>query len=90
MENEKEIKIVADDGIVIDYQLIEADKINRQEVADIKSAIELLEQEVTEKNAKIEELKEKLAFAEKVIALADEKKAQEVEPEVAGIEIAQN
>lgn len=90
MENEKEIKIVADDGVVIDYQLIEADKINRQEVADIKSAIELLEQEVTEKNAKIEELKEKLAFAEKVIALADEKKAQEIEPEVAGIEIAQN
>lgn len=90
MENEKEIKIVADDGVVIDYQLIEADKVNRQEVADIKSAIELLEQEVTEKNAKIEELKEKLAFAEKVIALADEKKAQEIEPEVAGIEIAQN
>lgn len=79
MENEKEIKIVADDGVVIDYQLIEADKVNRQEVADIKSAIELLEQEVAEKNAKIEELKEKLAFAEKVIALADEKKANETE-----------
>lgn len=90
MENEKEIKIVADDGVVINYQLIEADKVNRQEVADIKSAIELLEQEVTEKNAKIEELKEKLAFAEKVIALADEKKAQESEPEVAEIEVNEN
>ena len=88
MENEKEIKIVADDGVVIDYQLIEADKINRQEVADIKSAIELLEQEITEKNAKIEELKEKLAFAEKVIALADEKKAQEVQ-ETEQVEVEQ-
>lgn len=78
MENEKEIKIVADDGIVIGYQLIETDKVDRQEVANIKSAIEILEQEVIEKNAKIEELKEKLAFAEKVIALADEKKAQEM------------
>ena len=78
MENEKEIKIVADDGIVIGYQLIETDKVDRQEVANIKSAIEMLEQEVIEKNAKIEELKEKLAFAEKVIALADEKKAQEM------------
>lgn len=88
MENEKEIKIVADDGVVIDYQLIEADKVNRQEVADIKSAIELLEQEVAEKNAKIEELKEKLAFAEKVIALADEKKAQEVQ-ETEQVEVEQ-
>lgn len=79
MENEKEIKIVADDGTIIDYQVIESDKVNRQEVADIKSAIELLEQEVAEKNAKIEELKEKLAFAEKVIALADEQKAKEAE-----------
>lgn len=79
MENEKEIKIVADDGVIIDYQVIESDKVNRQEVADIKSAIELLEQEVAEKNAKIEELKEKLAFAEKVIALADEQKAKEAE-----------
>lgn len=79
MENEKEIKIVADDGTIINYQVIESDKVNRQEVADIKSAIELLEQEVAEKNAKIEELKEKLAFAEKVIALADEQKAKEAE-----------
>ena len=79
MENEKEIKIVADDGVVIDYQVIESDKVNRQEVADIKASIEILEQEITERNAKIEELKEKLAFAEKVIALADEQKAKEAE-----------
>lgn len=79
MENEKEIKIVADDGVIIDYQVVESDKVNRQEVADIKASIEILEQEITERNAKIEELKEKLAFAEKVIALADEKKANETE-----------
>ena len=90
MEKEKEIKIVADDGVVIDYQLIEADKVNRQEVADIKASIELLEQEITERNAKIETLKEKekLAFAEKVIALADEKKAQEVQ-ETEQVEVEQ-
>lgn len=78
MENEKEIKIVADDDIIITYQLVETDQVNRQEVADIKSAIELLEQEITERNAKIETLKEKLALAEKVIAIADEIKATKI------------
>ena len=77
MEFNKEINIVEDDDIVITYQMIETDKVNRQEIADIKSAIEMLEQEVAEKNAKIEELKEKVAFAEQIIAMADEKKAAE-------------
>lgn len=81
MEYEKEIKIVEDDNIVITYQMIETDKVNRQEIAEIKSAIESLEKEVAEKNAKIEELKEKVAFAEKIIAMADEKKATEIEAE---------
>ena len=77
MEFNKEINIVDDDDIVITYQMIETDKVNRQEIADIKSAIEMLEKEVAEKNAKIEELKEKVAFAEQIIAMADEKKAAE-------------
>ena len=79
MDFEKEIKIVDDDDIIITYQMIETDEINRQEIADIKIAIEALEQEVAEKNAKIEELKKKVDFAEKVIAMADEKKATENE-----------
>ena len=79
MDFEKEIKIVNDDDIIITYQMIETDEINRQEIADIKIAIEALEQEVAEKNAKIEELKKKVDFAEKVIAMADEKKATEIE-----------
>ena len=74
---EKEINIIDDDDIIITYQLVETDKVNRQEIADIKSAIEMLEKEVAEKNAKIEELKEKVAFAEQIIAMADEKKAAE-------------
>lgn len=79
MDFEKEIKIVNDDDIIITYQMIETDEINRQEIADIKVAIETLEKEVAEKNAKIEELKNKVAFAEKIIAMADEKKATENE-----------
>ena len=79
MDFEKEIKIVNDDDIIITYQMIETDEINRQEIADIKLAIEALEKEVAEKNAKIEELKNKVAFAEKIIAMADEKKATEIE-----------
>ena len=79
MDFEKEIKIVNDDDIIITYQMIETDEINRQEIADIKLAIEALEKEVAEKNAKIEELKNKVAFAEKIIAMADEKKASENE-----------
>ena len=79
MDFEKEIKIVNDDDTIITYQMIETDEINRQEIADIKLAIEALEKEVAEKNAKIEELKNKVAFAEKIIALADEKKATEIE-----------
>lgn len=74
---EKEINIIDDDDIIITYQLVETDKVNRQEIADIKSAIEMLEKEVAEKNAKIEELKEKVAFAEQIIAMADEKKTAE-------------
>ena len=77
MEFNKEINIVDDDDIVITYQMIETDKVNRQEISDIKSAIEMLEKEVAERNAKIEELKEKVAFAEQIIAMADEKKAAE-------------
>ena len=79
MDFEKEIKIVNDDDTIITYQMIETDEINRQEIADIKLAIEALEKEVAEKNAKIEELKNKVAFAEKIIAMADEKKATEIE-----------
>lgn len=74
---EKEILIVSDDNVVIQYQTIENDSVNRQEVADIEEAIKVLELEVAEKNAKIEELKAKVEFAKKIIALADEKKAQE-------------
>lgn len=73
----KEIRIVEDDNVIIKYQTIENDIVNREEIANIETAIELLESEVAEKNAKIEELKKKVAFAKSIIALADEIKANE-------------
>lgn len=85
---EKEILIVSDDNVVIQYQTIENDSVNRQEVADIEEAIKVLELEVAEKNAKIEELKAKVEFAKKIIALADEKKAQEEEDQPEDVQSA--
>lgn len=73
----KEIRIVEDDSVIIKYQTIENDTVNRDEIASIEEAIELLEKEVAEKNARIDELKAKVEFAKKIIALADEKKAME-------------
>ena len=80
---ETRIEIVNDDSVVITYQDIKVDTVNRQEVAEIENAIAVLEQEVSEKNAKIEELKAKVEFAKKIIAMADEKKANEIEEVVA-------
>lgn len=80
---ETRIEIINDDSVVITYQDIKVDTVNRQEVAEIENAIAVLEQEVSEKNAKIEELKAKVEFAKKIIAMADEKKANEIEEVVA-------
>lgn len=79
---EKEYVIVEDDGLIIQYNAIEKDKVNRQEIASIEEAIKLLELEVAEKNAKIEELKAEVEFAKQIIALADEKKELESQQEV--------
>lgn len=73
----KEIRIVEDDNVIIKYQTIENDIVNREEIASIETAIELLKQEVAEKNAKIDELEKKVAFAKAIIAMADELKASE-------------
>lgn len=93
MEVEKEIKIVADDGNFIDFQLIENDRVSREQVESIKAAIAMHEQEIAnyqqkiaEESNQIEELKEKLAFAEKVIAMADEKKAAEMAEQEAAVQ----
>lgn len=86
---EKEIRIIDDDTVLIKYETIETDTVNRNEIAEIESAIEMLEQEVLEKNAKIEELKKKVEFAKHIISLADEIKAKaEVEAETAETVIA--
>lgn len=75
----KEVRIVEDDGIKIVYQEVSTSDIDRQEVESIELALAQLEQEVVEKNDKIEALKEKLKFANEIIALADAAKQQSTE-----------
>ena len=75
---EKEIQILTDDGNKIECNLIEKIEVVREEVARIEQEIADLEKEIVEKNVKLEELKSKIEFAKKIIAVADEKKANEV------------
>ena len=75
----KEVKIIEDDGIKIVYQEVSTSDIDRQEVESIELALAQLEKEVVDKNGKIEALKEKLKFANEIIALADATKQQSTE-----------
>ena len=77
LENGKEVRIVADVDGIIEYEVIEKDTVNRQEVAEVKSSIEVLEREIGLQNAKLDELKAKLELAGQIIQLADEQKAQQ-------------
>ena len=75
---EKEIQILTDDGNKIECNLIEKMEVVREDVARIEQEISDIEKEIVEKNAKLEELKAKVEFAKKVIAVADEQKANEI------------
>lgn len=75
---ETRIEIVNDDNVIITYQDIKIDTVNRNEVAELENAIAVLEQEILEKNSEIEKHKAKLEFAKKIIAMADEIKAKEI------------
>lgn len=80
VEQENKIVIVSDDDKVIAYQdiTIVNDTIDREDVARAKQEIAELEQIRNDADEKIVNLKAKILYAEKVIALADEEKAKVV------------
>jgi len=80
VEQENKIVIVSDDDKVIAYQdiTIVNDTIDREDVARAEQEIAELEQIRNDADEKIVNLKAKILYAKKVIALADEEKAKVV------------
>lgn len=79
---DKRIEILSDIEDVVTFETIVTDTIDRNDVKEAEERIAKLEAEVSERIAEIDLLKEKLAHAKEIIALADEKKLveqQEVE-----------
>lgn len=76
MNEEKRIEILSDENGVISFDDITVihDSIDREEVTSVKAEIDALENQKIEIDARILNLKIKLDYAEKVIALADEKR----------------
>ena len=79
MDEENKIVIVEDDGNVIKCDDITTrhEVVNRDEVAMVKQEIENLEKQKIEIDDKLIDLKAKIKYAEKVIELADAKKAEQ-------------
>ncbi len=80
MDEKKEIVIVSDeDGIIaFDDITVKRDTVNRAEVAEVEKAIESLEQQKADIDSKLVEFKAKLLYAQKIIAIADEKRNSEI------------
>ena len=78
--DEKKIVIVSDENGIgaFDEITIKHDTINRAEVEEVEKAIKSLEQEKITINDRIVELKAKLIYARKIIAIADEKRNSEI------------
>lgn len=74
---EKKIEIVSEIESVITFNEITTDSINRVDVATAEERINVLLNEIQERNEEIEKLKLKIEYAKKIIALADEKKLSE-------------
>lgn len=79
--DENKIVIVSDDNNVISFDdiTIKHDTVDRNEVAEVEKEIEMLEVEIDEKNKRLVELKAKIKYAKKIIAIADAEKVAEVE-----------
>lgn len=71
---ELKLVIVEDDGDKIQYGKIE--EVIRTETMEVENAIAELETEIAEKNARLEELKAKIAFNKYVIEYADKLRAE--------------
>lgn len=78
---ENKIVIVSDDCNVIQFDdiTVKHDTIDRNEVAEIKNEISKLENDKQSIDDKLVELKAKILYAEKVIAIADAAKAETVQ-----------
>lgn len=78
--DEKKIVIVSDENGIVAFDdiTIKHDTINRVEVEEVEKAIKSLEQEKITINDRIVELKAKLIYARKIIAIADEKRNSEI------------
>lgn len=80
---ENKIVIVSDDSNVIAFDdiTIKHDTVDRAEVAEIKEEISNLESQKVSIDEKIVELKAKILYAEKIIAIADAQVAAKAETE---------
>ena len=79
------IEIISDVEDVVTFDTIVRDTVSRGDVAIAEERIAVLEAEIAERVAEIEVLKEKIAHAKEIIALADAKKlAEETAEEVIG------
>lgn len=82
MEDNKRIEIVADENNVVTFDTIVRDTVNREDVVFAEEEIARLEQEICERNERIEALRAKIAYAKEILAIADAKKQAEAELEV--------
>ena len=91
---EKRIEILEDVGNKIVFEEIKTDTIDREEVALVDARIAELEAQKLAIEAELAELRAKIDYAKKVIAIADAKKLAEesvvsVEEEVVAEEVTQ-
>lgn len=79
MNEENKIVIISDDGNAIHFDdvTIKHDIVDRAEVERAETLISEIEKEIADKTIELEQLKQRVAKAKEIIALADEKKAQE-------------
>lgn len=74
---DKRVEIVSDVENVVTFDTIVRDTVNRADVAIAEERIATLEAEIAERNAEIDALKEKIAYAKEIIAIADAKRLEE-------------
>lgn len=74
---DKRVEIVSDIDDIVTFDTIVRDTVNRSDVAIAEERISVLEREIAERNAEIDALKEKIAYAKEIIAIADAKRLEE-------------
>lgn len=79
--------ILADDGENIEFEkaVVEHKNSSRSQVAAYRERIESIKAHIVEENEEIAKLEAEIAELEKVVAIADEKKAQETQVAVENV-----